>query len=305
MRLKKTKPRRLDGERRFNTINVIGMILLSLITLYPFWYCIILSFNEGLDAIRGPLGLLPRKFTFDNYKFILNSKRVLNALGMSVLRTVVGVILTTTFTGIVAYGLSKRQIMGRKVYMMIFIVTMYFNGGMIPTYLNLKNLGLLNNFFVYVIPGMFTFYYAILFMSYFESIPRSLEEAAELDGANHFQVFFRVILPSALPIFATVALFEAVAQWNAWFDTLIYTSSDSLMTLQGIMSKMLQQTQAIQEAQRQLSAGGAASVSAYATVQPATIRVATMVVTVFPIAITYPFFQKYFVKGITLGAVKE
>lgn len=301
---RKHKIQQSMGDRAFSGVNIVIMVLLALITLYPFWYCIILSFNDGLDALKGPLSLLPRKFTLENYAFVFKNKQIVNALFMSILRTVVGVLLATTFTGIVSYGLSKRTIMGRKFYMKVFMVTMYFSGGMIPTYLLIKKLGLVDNFLVYVIPTMFSFYNAILFMSYFDSIPSSLEEAAALDGASKLRTFFHVIFPVSKPIFATIALYEAVGQWNSWFDTLIYTRSDRLMTLQGIMAQLLQQTQAIQKMMQQMSNSGAISSGAFATVQPTTIRVATMVVTVFPIVVIYPFFQKYFVKGITLGSVK-
>ena len=291
------------SDRIFNVFNVLVMILLAIVTLYPFWYCIILSFNEGLDALKGPLGLIPRKFTLDNYNFVFSNKQIVSALFMSIARTAVGSVASTVFTGIVAYGLSKKFIMGRKIYMRIFVFTMYFGGGMIPTYLLIKNLGLIDNFLVYILPGLFTFYHCILFMSYFDSIPSSLEEAAALDGAGKLRTLFQVILPVSKPIFATVCLYEAVGQWNSWFDTLIYTRSDYLMTLQGIMAKLLQQTQALQQMMQKMSNSGGA-INAFATIQPTTVRVATMVVTVFPIVVIYPFFQKYFVKGITLGSVK-
>lgn len=290
------------SENVFNTINMILMILIGIITVYPFWYCIVLSLNEGTDAIKAPVYIWPRVWSLDNYEFILTNSRTMHGALISVLRTVIGTALHITFTGIVSYGLSKRWLMGRKIYMMIFIFTMYFSGGLIPYYLLMRDLALLDNFLIYVIPSMFGFYNAILMMAYYESIPETLEESAIIDGAGHFRIFASIILPASLPIFATVALFAGVAQWNAWFDTLIYTKSENLMTLQAIMTKLINSAEALQEMNEQMAASGA--VDGFATVKPMTVRVATMIFTTVPITLVYPFLQKYFVKGIMLGSVK-
>ncbi|MDW7656303.1 MAG: carbohydrate ABC transporter permease [Bacillota bacterium] len=286
--------------KMFDIINTCLMLIIAFITLYPFWYCLILSFNDGIDALKGPLYFLPRKISLENYEFVLNSPYILTALRNSVLRAVLGSVLSCAFTGLVAYGLSKREIFGRKAYMIYFTITMYFSGGMIPSYLLIKNLGLLDNFLVYIIPTMFGIFNAILFIAYYDSIPKELEESAFIDGAGVINIFFRIIFPTSLPIFATIALFTIVSQWNSYFDTLIYTSSDSLVTMQAVMSRMIAMAEAANEMNSKLAAG---STAVYA-ISPVTVRVATLIVTAFPITVVYPFLQKYFVKGIMLGAVK-
>ena len=278
------------------------MLIIGFVTLYPFWYCIVLSLNEGLDATMGPIFFWPRKWSLENYEFIFTNPRTLHAAFVSVARTVIGVITHVLFTGVVAYGLSKRWIMGRRIYMLIFIFTMYFGGGLIPYYLLIRSLGLIDNFLVYIIPGLFSVYDSILMMAYYDSIPSALEEAARIDGAGHFTIFLRIIIPASMPIFATIALFNGVGQWSAWFDTAIYTKSDSLMTLQGIMMKMIKSAEALKEMNEQMAANGA--VDGFQTIKPMTIRVATMIFTTLPITLIYPFLQKYFVKGIMIGSVK-
>ncbi|NLD88708.1 MAG: carbohydrate ABC transporter permease [Clostridiales bacterium] len=290
------------NEKIFDVVNVFLMLIVGFITLYPFWYCIVVSFNDGLDATMAPLYFWPRKWTFDNYEFIVTNERTLHAAMISVLRTVIGVVTHVSFTGVVAYGLSKRWLMGRKYYMMFFMFTMYFGGGLIPTYLLIRALGLIDNFLVYIIPSLFSVYDSILIMAYYDSIPGALEEAARIDGAGHFKIFARIIFPASLPIFATIALFNGVGQWNAYFDTTIYTRSDKLLTLQAIMTKMINSAEALQEMNEQMAASGA--VDGFATIKPITIRMATMIFTTVPITLVYPFLQKYFVKGIMIGSVK-
>ena len=287
------------GEKAFDTINSILIIILSLLVLYPFWYCIILSFNDGVDALKGPLYLIPRKFTLDNYAFVLSSSQIVTAAVNSVLRTVLGVLLQLLVTGVAAYGLSKKQILCHKVYMLFFLFTMYFSGGLIPTYLLYRNIGLVDNFLVYILPGAWSFYNAILIMAYYESIPEALEEAATIDGAGKIAIFFRIILPASMPIFATIAIFTGVAQWNSWFDTVIYTTSPKLVTLQSFMMRMLNEAEALKELAKNATGG-----TVLPTVKPATVRVATLVITTFPITVIYPFLQKYFVKGLMIGSVK-
>jgi len=290
------------SDKIFNYVNIFLMLIIGVVTLYPFWYCVILSLNEGLDSARAPLYLWPRVFTLENYHFILTNDRTLHGAFISVSRTLLGTLLSVLFTGVVSYGLSKKWLMGRKFYMLIFVFTMYFSGGLIPYYLLMRNIGFLDNFLIYIIPSMFGFYNAILMMAYYESIPSELEESARIDGAGHFYIFISIILPTSMPIFATIALYCGVAQWNSWFDTLIYTRSPNLITLQAIMSKMIHSAEAVKEMNEQMAASGA--VDGFQTISPITIRVATMVFTTLPITLIYPFLQKYFVKGIMLGSVK-
>ena len=301
MKRKKNLP---IGEKIFVGVNTLIMLFLIVIMFYPFWYCIIASFNDANDFVMGPLYFLPRKFSLDNYEFVLASELFGVAVRNSILRTVIGTVVHCVFTGAAAYGLSRPNLLYRKFYTTIFVITMYFGGGMIPTYLLYRDLGLLDNFLVYIIPSMFSFYNCILFMSYYESVPLSLEESARIDGANTLTVYFRIIFPVSKPIFATVALYSIVSQWNSWFDTVIYTTSDNLTTLQSIMTKMLDAAENMKKMMQEMSMVGGAASSMLDNVSPTTVRVATMVITTFPIAVVYPFFQKYFVKGIMLGSVK-
>ncbi|MBE6884249.1 MAG: carbohydrate ABC transporter permease [Ruminococcaceae bacterium] len=300
----KAKKSKLLSERftLFDGANTLLMLLILFITLYPFWYCIIVSFNDSNDLLKGPLYFWPRAFSLDNYRFVFENPSLLSAFFVSVARTVVGMLLTVLFTGAAAYGLSKRDLIGRKYMMTYFIIPMYFGGGMIPTYLLIKGLGLLNNFLVYVIPSMWSFYYAILFMAFYDSIPESMEESAKIDGASVFTIFMRLILPVSMPIYATIALYCCVGQWNSWLDTVIYTKSESLVTLQYIMIKLVNEAEAQLELQKMMA--DTVTEMGVNAVSPTTVRVATMVVTTFPIVVVYPFFQKYFVKGIMLGSVK-
>jgi putative aldouronate transport system permease protein len=294
------------GERggSFGVVNAVLMGLVLFVTLYPFWYCVIVSLNDADNLVMGPLYFLPRKLSLENYGFVFKNRDLVRAFFMSVARTVLGMVLHTVFTGIAAYGLSKRNLLGRRLYTTIFVIPMYFTGGMIPTYLLIKDLGLIDRFLVYIIPSLFAFYHAILFMAFYESIPESIEESARLDGAGSFTVFFRLIIPVSMPIFATVALYAGVAQWNSWFDTAIYTTSRGLVTLQSIMIKLINETEAILEMQR-MTADVVSEGGDMPQISPTTVRVATMMVTTVPIMVVYPFFQRYFVKGIMLGSVKE
>lgn len=289
------------GEKTFNAVNTVIMVLLLIITLYPFWYCIVASLNDANNLLIGPLYLWPRKFSLDNYTFVFNNPQIWRAFINSVSRTLIGTVMHCVFTGMAAYGLSKTHLMGRKFYLVVFIITMYFGGGMIPGYLLIKSLGLIDKFAVYLIPGMWSFFDAILFMAFYETIPDSLEESAFIDGATVRQVFFRIIFPVSVPIFATIALFAGVGQWNAWYDTMIYTKRPELVTLQSILIRMLREVESMEQLQKMM---GSTAVGFKLNISPMTVRVATMVVTTFPVVVVYPFLQKYFVKGIMLGSVK-
>jgi len=291
------------SDRIFDVVNYFIMIIVLIATFYPFYYCIILSFNEGKDAMIPGIYFWPRKFTLENYYFIFNNKLLITAFTNSVLRTVIGTVTSVLFTAMVSYGLSKKKLEFRKFYYGFFIVTMYFSGGLIPYYIVIKNLGLINNFLVYIIPSLFSFYNALLCISYFQTIPESVEEQALIDGAGVFRTFILIVLPISLPILATIALFSAVAQWNSYFDTMIFTSSQKLETLQNLLIKLIREAEYIQKIKEDMSIKGGLTATMI-NVEPYTIRLATMLVVVFPILLVYPFLQKYFIKGIMIGSVK-
>lgn len=289
------------GDRAFNVTNYTLIVVFTVVVLYPFLWCIIISFNEGRDTQLGGIYFYPRAFTLENYRFVFSNPKILVAARNSVLRTVLGTVFAVGVTSMFAYTISKRDLAFGKFYTAIGLITMYFNGGLIPYVLVIRAVGLYNNFLVYILPNMFAMFNAIIFLAYFRTIPSSLEESAKMDGANEFTIFVRIIAPVAKPVFATIALFAGVAQWNSWFDTMLFTRTDQLETLSHIMTEMITAQRFIDEVMAERSLGvGTASVKMTTT----SLMMATMVVTAFPIIVTYPFLQKYFAKGILIGSLK-
>jgi putative aldouronate transport system permease protein len=290
--------RRTKSEAIFDTINILIMLVICFITIYPIWYTIINSFNEGQDAMRGGIYWWPRKFTLQNYVAVFSNSGIVKALGVTVAKTVLGTVVHVFFTAMVAYALSKKDLIGRNIYTTLGLITLFFSGGLIPLYLLIKSLGLLDNFLVYIIPAAFSFYDLLIFKSFFSQIPASLEEAARIDGASDFKIFVRVVIPLSLPVIATIALFHGVYQWNDYFTGMIYINKNDLQPIQTYLYKVVAQAGANSVSANMPGAIGAT------TVTQQTIKLATMVVTTFPIVCVYPFLQKYFVKGMLLGSVK-
>lgn len=279
------------------------LLLLGLAMLYPFWNALVVSFNNGADTSNGGLTLWPRVFTLDNYAVIFQDNNLLNAFFISLSRTLLGTAISIFFTSMLAYGLSRKELIGRKFYMLLCIITIYFGGGLIPTYLLMHDLGLLDNFLVLVLPGAVSVWNMIIFRTFFRGLPASLEEAAKIDGCNNLSTFFRIVVPISRPVFATLALFTAVTYWNAWFDASIYISSDNLLPMQTVLVNIINSTISVQQL---LQLGGVASNIAQAhTVTHQSLVAAAMVVTSIPIIIVYPFIQKYFNKGVLIGSLKE
>lgn len=293
MRLKKKKA----GDIVFDIFNNLFMLVIVLVTLYPFYYIIISSFNDPIDLLKGPVYILPRKFSLVNYIYIFQEKTILKAAFITIARTVIGSASAVLFTAAFAYGISRKWLLGRKFFIKMAIITMYFSGGLIPTYLLISRLlNLSGNFLVFIIPNLFNAYNAFIMYSFFKGIPAEIEESAKIDGANDIVIFFKLILPLSLPILATIALFNGVWHWNSWFDALLY-GEGKLDTLPLYLVRAIQSATASQaEAGRFVSTSGITSNS---------IRLTTMVVTTFPITVIYPFLQKYFVKGIMIGALKD
>jgi len=287
-----------------DTFNYIFLTLILIVTVYPFWYVLILSFNEGKDAALGGIFLIPRKFTFENYKVFFTEPKWVGGLKNTVLRTVIGTALSTGFTAMVAYGLSHRYIMFRKTYFNLLIFSMYFGGGLIPFYVLLRGLGLLNSFWVYVIPNMFKPFMALVMISFIREIPYSLEESARIDGANDFTIFARIIVPVSKPILATMALFGSVAHWNDWYSSVYFVTRKNLKVLAFFMREVINQSLTSDPTQEQLVATYQGVYDNIA-VTTRSMQMATIFIAVAPILLVYPFLQKYFIKGMTLGAVKE
>jgi putative aldouronate transport system permease protein len=289
---------RSAGDKAFDTLLVFAFVTFSLTVLYPFVYLVALSFNEGSDALRGGITVWPRKFTLENYRIMFQNEQLLHALMISVLRTVFGGGCSIFFAGIVAYIFTKRDTVGYKFYVTLLVLPMYFSAGMIPTYLVYRGLGLTNSFLVYIVPNLVWAYDILIMRTFFLGLPPSLEESAFIDGANEYTILFKIIFPLSTPVFATIFLFDAVWQWNSWFDTLLYAGSrENLNTLMSLLAKMIMQMKASEVVGIKVSKGAKAITSD-------TLRAAMTIITTLPIVLVYPFLQKYFVKGILVGAVK-
>ncbi|OOM78778.1 L-arabinose transport system permease protein AraQ [Clostridium puniceum] len=285
----------------WDTIIGIFMVIFVIITLYPIWNTLAVSFNDGIDSVRGGIHLWPRMFTLKNYETVFNNQNLKQAAFISVSRTVIATLLQVFLTAMLAYVLSRKEFIFKKHLSFMYVLTMYVGGGMIPTYVLIKNLHLLNNFMVYIIPGLVSAFNMIVIRTFMNGLPDSLSESAKIDGAGDFRIFIQIILPLCKPVLATVALFIAVGQWNSWFDSMLYCSSDpSLTTLQYELMKLLSAT-------TQQGTSGTVDMMKNAgnIVTPKSVRAAVTIVTALPIVCLYPFLQRYFVSGLTIGGVKE
>ncbi|KUP23339.1 sugar ABC transporter permease [Paenibacillus sp. DMB5] len=290
----------------FTTFNTVFMICLVVVTLYPFLNTIAVSFNAGNDTIRGGIYLWPRAWTFQNYKAIFASGTIYDAFLISVARTVLSTVLNIFLTTMLAYTLSRREYVFRQPITVVFVLTMYFSAGLIPSYFLIKDLNLINSFWVYIFPSMISAFNMIVIRTYIGTIPESLMESARIDGAGDFKIFMRVVFPLCKPVLATIALFVAVGAWNSWFDAFIYTSSrQHLSTLQYELMKLLSSTMNSNSNPNVAAGVGMDQDSARALVTPLSIRAAITVVASVPILLVYPFMQKYFVVGLNVGSVKE
>ncbi|HWO54364.1 MAG TPA: carbohydrate ABC transporter permease [Paenibacillus cookii] len=290
----------------FHTFNTVFMVLLVVVTLYPFLNTIVVSFNAGNDTIRGGLYLWPRQFTLQNYKAVFASGTIYDAFLISVARTVLSTVLNIFLTTMLAYTLSRREYVFRKPITLIFVLTMYFNAGLIPGYFLMKDLHLINTFWVYVLPSMISAFNMIVIRTYIGTIPESLVESAKIDGAGEFKIFWRIIFPLCKPVLATIALFVAVGAWNSWFDAFLFTSSrQELSTLQYELMKLLSSSMNANSNPAVANGAGMTQDAAVSMVTPLSIRAAVTIVASVPILLVYPFMQKYFVVGLNVGSVKE
>ena len=290
------------GDIIFELCNGLFMIILAVVMLYPILNTVAVSFNDATDTLRGGIYIWPRQFTWHNYEVIWQTANLGVAFGVSVARTVIAAALNVFLTAMVAYTLVRQDFVLKKFVTIIFVLTMYVNAGLIPGYLLNKSLGLLYNFWVYILPGLVSAFDLIIVRTYMKTIPGSLVESAQIDGADEFTIFLKVMLPLTTPVLATIALFVAVAQWNSWFDTYIYCgSAKNLTTLQYELMKALSTSMN----QSGSTANVANAEQAANQVTPTAIRAAITMVAAVPILCVYPFLQKYFVQGMTLGSVKE
>ncbi|MBQ7139642.1 MAG: carbohydrate ABC transporter permease [Clostridia bacterium] len=288
----------------FPFINGLILCVLVFITLYPVINTVAVSFNDGIDAVRGGIGLWPRKFSVEAYKSLLTDKLTYNAFGISVARTVITTVLNLFFTSMLAFALSRKEYVFGKFITLVMVLTMYVNAGLIPNFLLIsKTLKLSKSFWVYIVPTMFSCFNMIVIRTYINGLPEALTESARIDGANDLRIFWQIIFPLCTPVLATVALFVAVGSWNQWFDTQLYNGSKKMLhTLQYLLKMKLatsmNTTNAANTSVDALMHSGAAKAT------PVTVRCAITVVSALPIMIVYPFLQRYFVTGMVLGGVK-
>lgn len=288
-------------DKIFTVLNTLFMISFVVVTLYPVLYTLAISFNDGTDALRGGIHIFPREFTLQNYKTVLQKDNLITGAFISVARTVIGTIVALLANAMLAFIVSRKRFLFKSQLSLFWVITMYVNGGLIPTFLLYKGLGLTNSFWVYVIPGMVSAFNMLVLRTYMQGIPDSLEESAQLDGAGYMTIFLKIISPLCKPVYATVALFVAVGQWNSWFDAMLYNRMSSQYTtlqyeLMKLLSSVSNQGASVETMKNAFST---------AAVTPTSVRAAATILTMLPIVCLYPFLQRYFVAGLTIGGVKE
>lgn len=285
------------GEKALDYVLLVIFIFVIAITVYPFLNVLAISLNDPMDTMRNVNFIIPRIFSTSNYKYVFTENNLGEPFIMSVIRTVAGTAVGVFCTAMLSYVLSRKDFYFNKLFTMLFIITMYVSGGLIPEYLLLtRTLHLSNNFLVYIIPGMIWVYNVILMRSFIEGLPIALQEAAKIDGANDFVIWWRIILPLCKPSLATVALFMAVGQWNSFMDTYLYARK--LPTLQYVLYEIMEQATIKIDPHAQIN-------QIQSAVSPLSVRMAITIIATVPILVVYPFLQKYFVGGMTMGAVKD
>ena len=285
-----------------DSINYVLLSIVAIITIYPFWYVFVLSFNDGYDALVKGIYFWPRQFVLDNYIAFFTDKRWLGAFGVSLTRTLVGGLSTTLLTCMVAYAHSRPYLIFRKFYTLLLIFCMYFSGGLIPFYVMLRNYGLLNKFWVYIVPALISYFFVIVARTFFQELPAELMEAAKIDGANDAGIFFRVVMPVSTPLLATMILFQSVNHWNSWVDSAYYVRDEGLRTLSYRMMEVINKSLA-SDVVAQSDSAMAQMAEANRTTS-FSLQCASLVVCITPILCVYPFLQKHFVQGIMIGSVK-
>ncbi|WP_454190648.1 carbohydrate ABC transporter permease [Paenibacillus sp. Marseille-Q7038] len=280
------------------------LILLGFSTFYPFWNALVVSFNEGMDTALGGITFWPREWTLENYSIVFQDSRIINGFYISIMRTLIGTLFSILLTALLAFAMSKQDLIGKKYYMIFFIVTMYFSGGLIPTFLVVRSLGLMDSFWVFIIPTLISAWNMIIFRTFFRGLPDGLLESAQIDGCGHFKTFFRIVLPLSGPVIATLSLFTAIFHWNEWFLPSIYINNEKLLPIQSMLQQILN-SNIMSEQMSQLDSAAQARMSRMQNVTTKSLSMATMMVATLPIIAVYPFVQKYFVKGVLVGSLKE
>jgi putative aldouronate transport system permease protein len=286
----------------FTTLNTTFLLALAALMIYPLLNTLAISLNDGNDAVRGGIGIWPRVFSLQNYNVVFNMTTIYQAFFMSVLKTVVVVATNLFFTSMLAYALSRKEFILRRSITLIFVLTMYFDAGLIPNYLLIRDLGMLNSFQAYWVPTIISAFNLIVLRTYMKSIPDEIIESARTDGAGEFRMWWQIVMPLCKPALAVVGLFVAVGSWNSWLDTLLYNSGDqALSTLQYELQKLL--ASSMNAGMNSVAATGSAQSGGQVTT-PIALRSTITMVAAVPILFVYPFLQKHFVSGLTIGSVK-
>ena len=278
----------------FDVINFLWMGLFCLCCIYPIYYVLIGSFNQGADYDKGGVYLLPRIFTFENYRIVLRKTEMWHSYLVTFGRTIIGTVTSVVYTSIVAYAMSRSNLKFKKAFYYINIFTMFFGGGLVPYFLIIKSLHLYDSFWVYIIPGLYSVYNMIVMSSFFKSISNELHEAAVVDGAGEFRIWWQIYLPLSKPVLATVALWAAVGHWNSYFDTMIYTASDKLHTLQYFLLKAISTSNMTEGMPSDM----------LERISARTISLAAIIISIIPVLFFFPFVRKNFQSGIMIGSLK-
>ncbi|MBD0383213.1 carbohydrate ABC transporter permease [Paenibacillus sedimenti] len=290
---------------RFSTFSILNYTVFALFTLaciFPFYYLFINTISNNDWSSRGLVMFYPKGIHFDNYVQVFKIPGLGRAVFVSIARTVLGTALTVAVSAFLGYLFTKNEMWGRKFWYRSLMITMYFNAGLIPWYITMLHLGLVNNFLAYILPGIVAPFYIILVKTFVESTPVALQESAQIDGAGYLTIFSKIVVPLIMPILATIAIFAAVTQWNSFTDTLFLVTDGKLFTLQFILYRYMNEATSLAQLMKSAQGGGSINL---ANMQTSTsIRTTVSMIAITPILLVYPFFQRYFVKGILIGAVK-
>lgn len=282
------------GEKIWQVVVYSILIILALLCLLPFLYVVAVSVTPESEVVRKGIVIIPETFTFLAYKEVFISHGIGQAYKITLFRTIVGTALNVLFTVLAAYPLSKKYLPGRSTFLIFIVFTMMFSGGLIPTYLLIRSLGLLNSPWVLIIPHLISAFNLVIIKGFFEQLPAEIEESARVDGASELQALWRIILPLSMPVLATISLFYAVGHWNSYFDAIVYLNDSNLMPLQVVLRNIL----------LNIASESAESMANSGTVSKFAVQMAAVVVTTVPILIVYPFMQKHFTKGVLMGSIK-
>lgn len=289
----------------FTVFNYLFMVAVFLMCIFPYLHVLAKALNDGNDTMRGGITIFPRMFTWQNFELLLADPTIYRATILSVVRVVLGTFLGVAIQFAAGYSLAHSDLPGRRKLLLFLIIPTFISGGTIPAYLLMMHSGLLNNFLVYILPTLTSFYNIMVIRSYIEgSVPLALEEAAKIDGANEFTIMLKIIFPISKPVVATVALWIAVSQWNDWTTTMYYITDETLFTLQYKLMQVVKESEKLQKLLQTAQMSGE-NVTEQVKSTPEALICAQTIITTIPIVLVYPFVQKYFVKGVTLGSVKS